>query len=340
MFQTLFHSEDVPAQERFERWRELTTKAFMPTDETSECTDSFEASARTLELGTHSLGALTFRPLQIRRPPKLVRKSDPEIYHLVLPLHGCLTLDHVGRSTAVGAGGMVLFDSSQPYRAAVTASQGFAEFLHVQFPKALSPLAPGRLNRLVGERLSGREGIGAMFSDFLIRLGREADQYRPADTARLGGILLDVLTVLLARELDAEASAPAESRGRALMLSVPGFIERHLGDARLSPQTIAAAHQISVSYLYKLFHEEHLTVAAYIRERRLESCRRDLADPRLGSRPVHTIAARWGFTSNAHFSRAFRAAYGTSPTDYRHAAVDSRCVEGPSTTVQGQSTTC
>jgi AraC-like DNA-binding protein len=39
---------------------------------------------------------------------------------------------------------------------------------------------------------------------------------------------------------------------------------------------------------------------------------------------VNRIAARWGLTSAAHFSRAFRAAYGVSPLEYRHSAARAR----------------
>ncbi|HEY5833856.1 MAG TPA: helix-turn-helix domain-containing protein [Streptomyces sp.] len=56
-----------------------------------------------------------------------------------------------------------------------------------------------------------------------------------------------------------------------------------------------------------------------MRHRRLERCRHDLADPQWDSRPVYALAARWGFTDSAQFSRAFRAAYGVPPSAYRQA---------------------
>jgi AraC-like DNA-binding protein len=54
----------------------------------------------------------------------------------------------------------------------------------------------------------------------------------------------------------------------------------------------------------------------------LERSRRDLLDPALRARPVSAIAARHGFTEPAHFSRAFRAAYGRPPGEYRRLAID------------------
>ena len=65
-----------------------------------------------------------------------------------------------------------------------------------------------------------------------------------------------------------------------------------------------------------------------IRGRRLERARRDLADPALVDESIFDIASRWGFVSKSHFSRAFRAAYRQSPSDFRRemlaSALDKR----------------
>jgi AraC-like DNA-binding protein len=117
--------------------------------------------------------------------------------------------------------------------------------------------------------------------------------------------------------LDTHSAAPPRTRGRALLDQVQAFIQANLGNAQLTPGAIAAAHHISLRYLHKLFHAEGHTVGGWVRERRLEQCRRDLADPCLAARPIHAIAARWGYTSPAHFSQAFRRAYGLSPRQFR-----------------------
>ncbi|MFX5558838.1 helix-turn-helix transcriptional regulator, partial [Acinetobacter baumannii] len=82
---------------------------------------------------------------------------------------------------------------------------------------------------------------------------------------------------------------------------------------------IAAAHHISVRYLQRLFETEGTTVTTWIRQRRLERIRRDLADPRI-DRSTSAVAARWGLADASHFSKLFKAAYGMTPRQYRLAA--------------------
>jgi AraC-like DNA-binding protein len=74
---------------------------------------------------------------------------------------------------------------------------------------------------------------------------------------------------------------------------------------------------VSRRLLYNLFEEEGTSVARWIRERRLERCRRDLLDPALSHVPASAIAMGWGFADAAHFSRVFRARYGLPPGEYR-----------------------
>jgi AraC-like DNA-binding protein len=106
-----------------------------------------------------------------------------------------------------------------------------------------------------------------------------------------------------------------------MLLRIHAFIEQHLGDADLAPGLVAAAHYISVRYLYRLFEAQGETVAAWIRHRRLEGCRKELADPAFSAAPVSSVAARWGLPDSAHFSRLFRRTYGLPPAEYRRACL-------------------
>jgi transcriptional regulator GlxA family with amidase domain len=52
------------------------------------------------------------------------------------------------------------------------------------------------------------------------------------------------------------------------------------------------------------------------------------------SRPVAAIAARWGFSSAADFSRAFRAAHGMPPAEYRRSAALAAGRIGPGAAIR------
>jgi AraC-like DNA-binding protein len=107
-----------------------------------------------------------------------------------------------------------------------------------------------------------------------------------------------------------------------LLLRIRAFIEGRLGDSTLRSSTIAAAHHVSVRYLQKLFEQEGQTVAGWIRNRRIEHCRRDLSNAALAETPVHSIGARWGLGNAAHFSRLFRARFDETPSEYRARALN------------------
>jgi AraC-like DNA-binding protein len=95
------------------------------------------------------------------------------------------------------------------------------------------------------------------------------------------------------------------------------FIDAHLGDAELSPQAIAHAAGVSVRHLHRLFQETGLSVGEWILQRRLQRARCDLADERFRGNTVLDVASGWGFKDPAHFSRAFRAAFGLTARDFR-----------------------
>jgi AraC-like DNA-binding protein len=103
----------------------------------------------------------------------------------------------------------------------------------------------------------------------------------------------------------------------ALFERITRFIDRELKDGALAPSAIARAHDMSVRTLHLLFSRRGMTVGGWIRQRRLEACRRELSDPRR-RRTVTEIAFDWGFCDASYFSRAFKSAYGTSPSAFRH----------------------
>ncbi|MEU9789160.1 helix-turn-helix domain-containing protein [Streptomyces sparsogenes] len=325
MLETVFDSQDLPVAHRVEAWRGITASALIPNELDIDHPDEFRASLRAADLGGAQVTSLTYASMRSRRTPRLIRRSDPEMYAVGLILRGRQVIAQDRNEALLRAGDLVVYSTSRPYQAVVDARKSTAASVVVQIPRAMVPLSADRVDRLHAARIPGREGIGRLLAVFLTHLTTETAPYRPADGQRLGSVLTDLVTAWLAHHLDAAGRTPAESRRHTQFLHIQDFIRRHLDDPRLSPATIAAAHHISLRTLHRLFHHHAhgATVASYIRHQRLTGARRDLADPRLAARPVHAIAARWGLPRPADFTRAFRAAYGMSPTEYRRVSGDA-----------------
>ncbi|MFJ4525909.1 helix-turn-helix domain-containing protein [Streptomyces sp. NPDC088810] len=332
MIGTVFRSEDVPVGERFDRWRELIDQS-RANDASSPHTADFRAQLRVMELGPVTVWRTAFSPATFRRTQRRIRRDDAELYHLSLLTDGRLTLVHERGGTATIGAGDVLVDASRQactshaYTSAATAEgrPGVVAGVGVDLPKNLLPLPQRQVERVLGHGLSVRTGPGLLLADFLTGLDRQAEVLRPADGPRLGTVTLDLVSAFFAHALDAEAALPAETRYEILGRRIRTFIEQHLPDPELTPSRVAAAHHISLSHLHRVFgeHTPGETVAAWIRTQRLERIRADLADPALRDRPIHALATRWGMPRASHFTRAFRAAYGLSPRDYRATACRS-----------------
>ncbi|GAA2389116.1 helix-turn-helix domain-containing protein [Dactylosporangium salmoneum] len=317
MFVSEFSTEGLPAGDRFTAWVELGSRSLTPIFVRSDVEDDFPASIRALALGDVQVCLLTYPSLRVHRPPRLIRQSDPEAYQINLLLDGESGVRQSGRETTFGAGHFVLYDTSRPFDG-WRCCPSDAHTITVQIPRALLPLPASHLDRLTAVPFSTRRGIGAALSRWLIDMTNRAREFTPDDAPTLSRVTVDLLAAVLAGAVEAEGMLDPRSRRRTLLLQINGFIEQHLGDPALSPRMVADAHHISLRHLQQLFAEEGVTPAGWIRRRRLERCHHDLTDPYLHAHAVRAIAARWGFTDPAHFTRAFRAAYGVTPREYRN----------------------
>jgi AraC-like DNA-binding protein len=325
---TLIRTDQVSAADRLDFVRDMTAATWVPMDcraigAPSDYVEEFRASG----LGAMQVVVMDVMPITVCRTPKLISQADPDMLKMVLVCGGnSCVIDQDARQASVSAGEFAIYDTRRPYEVACGVGGHWpTQMMTFMFPPSLLPLSRSQLRQLMAVRFQASTGLGDLTAQFLLQLASNVDHYSPAEAARLSAAALEVLATRLARELDLRDWGTPEARKRALLTTVQAFIQRRLGDPRLSPAVIAAAHHISLRSLHQLFHDEGLTVAGWIRLRRLECCRRDLSDPALAPRPVAAIAARWGFSSPGDFSRTFRAAHGLPPAEYRRSA---RVVKG------------
>ncbi|MFF3215670.1 helix-turn-helix domain-containing protein [Streptomyces sp. NPDC002886] len=311
---------DVAREDRFDWFCETVSSDVMPVMLSTRHTTDFRAKITDLDLGVVRLSSVACSPVLSRRTPAHVRRGDPEHLQLALISHGAFRISQRG-SESVVAGGLVLTDTSRPSEGVSAGGQG--EAIVLQMPRPAVGLRPDRVDRLLARSLAADRGSGAVLADFLRTLLTHGPRCGPEELRGMGAIALDLATACLARHLGDLGEAPAEARAQETLQRIHRFIDNNLGDPDLTPQVIADRHSMSLRGLHALFADQPRSVAARIRESRLERAHADLARGETRSRPVQAIAARWGFSSATAFSRAFREAYGITPTEHRAASTAS-----------------
>lgn len=309
----VFRAAYEPEKSRPDYWRHVINDKFLPMDIRFDDGPSLDDELITGVLGALRVTESTSCAGEVRRTSKHISSSEPEGYHLIAQVRGSVVGEQVNRQVELSPGDLCLIDPSRPLRCVHQARRS----VFVTFPRTLTQLGAPEMAQLLCTRIPGHRGSGALVSTLVSQLPRHLDDEDGGSEAMLGTAVLDLLTVLFAARLGKSSRVPPQARQNALLTTLYTFIEARLPDPGLTPASIASAHHISLRYLHKLFESQPRSVADLIRQRRLDRCRRDLLDPALAGRPVSATAARWGFTSAAHFSRLFRDAYGLPPAEFR-----------------------
>jgi AraC-like DNA-binding protein len=309
----LVRTTDFAQIDRVEMWRDALSTAFVPFEVTA-LTDDFEGEIRGDMLGGIEISVVSSVSQITARTPRMISLSDQDYYKLGVQLDGECVVRQDGRETALVPGDLTIYDCTRPFELIFGGSW---RMLALMFPRHLLRLSPQAMLELTARRLPGSQGMGALTSSLLVSLADHLEQIPRSSAEQLANSILDLTATLLSAESEAQSVAVMDHYRRSLLLRIKDFIEEHLGEADLTPELIAAAHNVSVRQLYKLFEAEGTAPARYLRERRLAHCGQDLRDSTQLHQPISALAARWGFDNFSHFSRMFKATFGESPRDYR-----------------------
>jgi AraC family transcriptional activator of tynA and feaB len=303
----------MPAGDRFSAWREIVSKTHLPLamELTSGWSpEDFSAEVREQRLGELSLLDTFAVPHRGWRTQRQAVAHSRDVVGLQFIAAGREAIEIGDETVMVETGDVMFWDGG------VAGGYEILEPLRKRtliMPRSVAATAlPGYRNSFVrslpGDLPSARTLASALalLSD---RLGSMSDGARQAAAE----FVVQLVTSLDTPQDDANPANVGwsrwELRERALR-----YIDDHLGDRQLGPVGIATANSVSVRTLYAAVDGLGVTLATYIRNRRLARCYDDLVHR---SDPVATVALRWGFSGPAHFSRVFRQRYGVAPTAVR-----------------------
>ncbi|MER7406048.1 helix-turn-helix domain-containing protein [Streptomyces sp. NPDC000070] len=246
-------------------------------------------------------------------------EGEGDFLYLGMHIRGPVTIVRGGTKDDLEPNDLVLCD---PARRHLVRFGDDSRMTFFRLPRCYLGVTESELDQVVGVPVRGGEGLAALVSDFLSALAAKADFLRSTIEDRLARTAVHLLSLLVMELLETHTADEADDAlrpGNELLSRIRAFIEEHLMDPDLSPESIARAHHISVRYLHKLFQNDGTTVSQWVRRRRLECCRLELSRSNRRS-TMAAVAHRWGFSSPSHFSRTFRGAFGMSPSDWQSLA--------------------
>jgi AraC-like DNA-binding protein len=307
----------VPAPDRVDFWSESSRRVYHPLQIRSAVKGRFWGRMSGLELGPLGVYRVVAAPNTMIRTVGAIAAGDPECLHVLVVLRGQLNAAQEGRTGLADVGDVIGYETSHPV--VLRADRPF-ESLALRVPLDALGTRAAQIRNRTAARISGAAAETRSAVACLRRLADalERGAIGPGDVPGAVGCILDVVGGLYSER--ARAGVPKERSRAEILLTIESFVEANLGDPELDPEDIARACFISTRYLHKLFAAEGTSICRWIREARLERCRRDLADPSLDHWTILAIASRWGLPGPQHFSRLFRTAYGCSPREFRRDA--------------------
>ncbi|WP_371664171.1 helix-turn-helix domain-containing protein [Streptomyces sp. NBC_00280] len=305
-------TESVAPPERIRFWEDYNREALVGLSCTSYSEQGLLARQTNIELAGLRLADIAGNAHVIERSPQTVRATPKDSVFASLLLKGEAVFLHEQGCLAVTAGELVVYDTHRPYLFGF--SSPMRQIL-VDIPRELftQTCLAGELPRpMAFGRSTAREGllVGALRS----RIGGLVALRQDLDPTAAERVVLDLLVQLTEERTGGERRPDAYS---SQLIVAEEYINTHLHDRDLGAAQVAGVLGVSVRHLARIFDSTGRSPTRHILERRLVRAHQDLTGPGARQTTIADVAYRWGFSSQAHFSRLFRARFDMTPTEAR-----------------------
>lgn len=308
-------TDAVIPRKRVAFWQEMVSQTFVQAHCDSKLGKAFRGGISTEVFATTEISRIEATQQRIdRRRSDIARACKPRFY---LCYHAC---GHARYSdyrngqvqTLLGPGDMILLDNCEPY--AGEYEERVVSFV-LQVPHELLRDRFRLPERVVGRKLDAKRGINRFAGDFLRSSLTQSDVLVAAHRPMIANMALNLFAGVLAEEAGEQTQDGTHQA--ILVMRIKQHILSRLGEPSLNLERVAGSMGLSVRYVSRLFQNDGLSFGRYLLQQRIERCRQDLANPLLRGRRISEIALRNGFNNLAHFSRVYRAAVGSSPSEFR-----------------------
>jgi AraC-like DNA-binding protein len=253
---------------------------------------------------------------RMTRTPELIARTGVDHFHIQYYRDSSFIMMVDGAERQVEAGDIAMLDLARP---ATLRTDGITNLSVIIERGLLAPLLAdvGDVHGLV---LSRNSEAGIAVREHLDDLWQQAPDLTIAQGLDLSRSTAALLAAVIRANSQSRAATRAELR-KSQFRAICRRIDKQIADPTLGPDGLIRDFYVTRATLYRMF-EPHGGIGKYILGRRLTGVFRDLCDPSLAHRKIATILRAWGLANHTAAGRAFRSAYGLSPSACRSRARD------------------
>ena len=309
-----FVSDQLPAPERFDLWRDVVTRKLLRLAIDPLSPDPFYANASLRSQHGLSIGVGDVGATASHRTRDIVSADNDDLV-LIVNLRGTFLITQSNRELALNTGDATVISCA---RVGSYLQPESGRLMCVRLPRsALTPFLAEPDERAAELIPSDVEPLRLLKAYAASLVADDDLVVSPAVSRAVVNHLCDLVALALGSNGDAAALAGARGLRAARLNAAKAFIDRQLGSPELSVETVANHLSVTARYVRKLFEAEGINVSGYVMEQRLNRAHAMLTGLRYARAPVSSLAYEVGFGDLSYFNRAFRRRYGMTPTEAR-----------------------
>lgn len=255
-------------------------------------------------------------PTIFSRTPQTIARTGTDQFHVQFYRRNGLVMTVDGAERRAGVHDVCLLDLSRP---AALRTDGIDNLSAIISRDLLLPLLadPGDVHGLV---LRHDSEAGVAVREHLEDMWQQGPHLTVGEGLELAQATADLLAAVIKANSQSHTQTRAALR-KSQFRAICRCIDRQISDPELGPASLASQFYLTRPTLYRMF-EPHGGIGKYILGRRLTGAFRDLSDPLRAHEQIASILHRWGFANHTAAGRAFRNAYGVTPSEARSQALD------------------
>ena len=304
-------TDDLPLDQRVAFWEQYNASTLVGLRCSSFSETGFSAREDNLSLDRLRVAHIVGNQHVIERDGSMIRTVPKESVFVSLVMGSASFFFQNGNCHLLEPGEMMVYRTDKPYLFGFTGSMHkfifdipqdvFASRCLRRFDHAVKISAHTGTQRLLLRTLSERTG-----GFFERPLSQGADNYQEDALELLGTIIAGQMGNRRINALSA-----------SYLLVAKQCILEQLADPALSCERVALQTGVSTRHLARLFALEDTQPHRFILKKRLQGAFRLLSQADSRGLDIAEVAYLQGFTSQAHFAKAFKAHYGRTASEVR-----------------------